>query len=559
MSETVALFRIAIASNRLLLSVLLISLGLAQVAALLTMVVGPDSGAEISLACLYFVLLPAVIASIVLFDYRDNGDMNLPESGCSHWLLRTPVRAWKIAIVPVVLRTAWVFGLWLMFAIAMSRVEFDGELPLIAPPVSLAAAAIWVLVIAWRPFRSGWRRLAALAFAVPLLYLCFAATFAAPNLNQVEWRPIAIPLSIGLAFGLYLAGVWVAIRSVALARTCTMGLIPAHGRGLSGDGSIAGNSDVRLFRGARHALIHHDWIKSWQMIRRVTLLFVAPGIVAATLLLPLHIVSLVVVLVAFAEFAVVTAWSAASAEPTTPALAPYLAASPLRSATIAWSRMVAMLMISAAVYSMIMLVFAGWACWPENRLIWSQWAADRLADLDHSSLSATNVGIRWSIVIVFGWAAFFISRQAAYIWIPMAGRVWLTVTMTGISGLFYFTPVVIGLRWFMQQTDWETTKASALGYLQLLPIVVAGLLVLKLVAVVISIIALNRQRLANKRELVQVVSIWALITLLIATSLALLIPDPRVTLVWCLAVTALMAPLTRVNALPLAVAWDRHR
>lgn len=559
MSETIALFRIALVSHRLLLTVLLIALGLAHVAAFLTILVNPETGAEAAIVPLFFVLMPAAIASIVLFDYRNNGDMGLPESGCSHWLLRTPVAAWKIAIVPVFLRTIWVCILWGLFLLAAKREGFAGELPLITPPIALAAAATWVLVIAWRPFRSGWQRLIALAIAVPILYLCAAGTFAAPNLNQVEWRPIAVPVSIMLTFAIYLSGVWVAIRSVALARSSTTGIIPEHGRVRAAGAEADGDSDVRLFRNARHALVFHEWIKSREMIRRISVGFVIPAIIAATLLLPLQIVSLVLVLVGFAELAIVTGMSAGRDGPRVPALAPYLVSSPLRSATIAWSRMVGMLLISAAVYSTVFVVFAGWACWPSNREIWSQWAAERLAALDGSSLSAFNVGVRWSLVIVFGWAVFFLSRVVGFMWIPIAGRVWLTVLMTVVSSLVYLTPVGIGLRWFMQQTDWEGTKASALAYFQLVPYLIAGLLVLKLIAVIVSIITLRRQRLASNAEVTRLVAIWVSLTLLIAISINLLVPDPRATFAWCLSVTALVIPLSRVIALPISLAWDRHR
>jgi hypothetical protein len=559
MSETLALLRIAIASSRLLLSVLLISLCLAEASALLTMMVGPDFGGGAALAALYCVLLPSFVASIVLFDYRDNGDMNLPESGCSHWLLRMPIHAWKIAIVPVILRTLWVFGLWIMVLLVARQFEFTGEIPLIGPPICLAAVAVWVLVIAWRPFRSGWRRLAAIALAIPILYCCVGATFVAANINQVEWRPIAIPVSIVLAVALYLAGVWVAIRSVALARTCTMGIIPAQGRGAEGDVLSTADESVRFYRNARHALVHHDWIKSRLMIRRVLVAFVIPSIIGATLFLPLHIVALIMVLVGFAEFAAVAAWSGASTAPGSQGFPPYLAASPLRSSTIAWSRTVAMLIIGAAIYCCVLFIFAGWACWPENRQIWSRWAADRLAELDGSSLSATNVGVRWSLVIVFAWATFFLSRLVAYLWIVLSGRTWLSILMTVVSGLVYLTPVGVGLRWFMVQTDWESTRISALSYLPLVPLVVAGLLVLKVVALITSIIAVTKKGLARRSEVGRIVVIWTLITLMVSGSIAMLVPDPRVTFAWCLAVTTLMIPLSRVIALPLALAWDRHR
>jgi hypothetical protein len=456
------------------------------------------------------------------------------------------------------LRTVWIIGVWVLLVGAARYSGFDEELPLIGPPICLSAAAIWVLVIAWRPFRSGWRRLAVLTFAVPILYCCVGATFAAPYITQVQWRPIAITSSIVVATAIYFTGIWVAIQSVGLARTCSMGIIPEVGKNIAGDVLSADEGKIRRYKSARHALVCHDWIKSRKLVRNVFILAVVPTIIGVSLFLPLHVGVLVFVLVAFADFAAVAALGAGSTAQTASVMPPYVSTSPLRTATIAWSRMVAMLAIAAGIFFCILLVFAGWACWPENREIWFRWAEDRAATVGGPAVAFT-VGVRWSVVIVFASAIVLLGRLAAYMWISLAGRTWVVMLMAVVSGTVYLTPVGVALRWFMAQTDWETTRISALSYLPLVPVFTAGFLVLKGIALIASVIAVTRQRVVTHSEVIRVVAIWSVITLLVSGAIMMLVPDPRVTFLWCLAVTSLVIPLSRVIVLPLALAWNRHR
>jgi hypothetical protein len=144
-------------------------------------------------------------------------------------------------------------------------------------------------------------------------------------------------------------------------------------------------------------------------------------------------------------------------------------------------------------------------------------------------------------------------------WISLAGRTWVVMLMAVVSGTVYLTPVGVALRWFMAQTDWETTRISALSYLPLVPVFTAGFLVLKGIALIASVIAVTRQRVVTHSEVIRVVAIWSVITLLVSGAIMMLVPDPRVTFLWCLAVTSLVIPLSRVIVLPLALAWNRHR
>src|SRR5690606_27057733 len=109
---------------------------------------GPQAfPADIIPLTLVCCLLPAAIFSLVMFDYGHSGNMLLAESGCSAWLLRMPIHSWKIAVVPIVLRTLWISILWLTMAISLQLFPPNDSLPRLAPCLCLSAASIWLLVI----------------------------------------------------------------------------------------------------------------------------------------------------------------------------------------------------------------------------------------------------------------------------------------------------------------------------------------------------------------------------------------------------------------------------
>ncbi len=556
MPELLALTRLAIVRSRLLLLLMVsaVAIGVATV-----FVAGPigqdDLGAKIAIIALFCTMLPAALSSIVLFDYAAEGNMNLPESGCSHWVLRMPVQSWKVACVPLILKTLWVTALWLVFVFVARFLDAEDDLPLVAPSICLSATAIWVLVLAWRPFRSGWHRLAALTIVVPVLYCCIVAVFVSPHLKTVEWRPTATYATFTMAIVLYIAGVWLAVRAVALARTSITGVVPEFGKQREASWLSGGGDRERHYQSAVHTLVSHDLNESQGWVRKTLIVGVIPAIVIFSLFIPVCVPSVVIVFWVFAYLAAIAVMRAGSA--LNSSLPPYLAASPLSNATIAWSRFATAMLIATCVSSSILVVFAGWCCWAANRHAWLVWASQRADDV--GSADPVMIGLRWSIAIVIASATFVLGRLASYFWFGMTGRQWVSVAMTVVMGLMVFVPLSIAFRWFAQQRDWESAQTSALYYAGFLPAIVTGLLVLKSLAVAAAVAVVSSRKLVSHSSMLRVIAIWAAITLLVATSLAMLIPDPRATYLWCLGLTALAVPLARVLVLPASIAWNRHR
>ncbi len=558
MSETLALIRLALARHRWLLTGLVIAVSLGATVALIATAGLSEADREpgIAVFALFWTLFPSAIAVIGLFDYGDNGDMSLPESGCSHWLLRMPIASWKIALVPVILKTLWITCLWALFVFTARRLGIRELIPLVAPSICFSAIAIWVLIIAWRPFRSGWRRLVSLAVAGPIMYCCIGGVLVAPHIKQTQWRSFASGAAMLGSILVYLAGTWLVIRTVELARTSSHGIIPE--RGSEGVEDLRGDLPTRSFRTAGSALIWHDRLRAREWIRRTLIIGVLPAILLSAAFLPFRGSTLVMVLLLFAYLAGFAISRSGVVGEAVPGMPPYLAASPLSTRKIAWLRGLAPLVTAACVYSCVLFVFAGWALSAENRHVWMRWATDQATSLGHSEL-AVVVGVRWSIAIFIAVMAFVLGRLAAYIWVGLTGRTWVHAVVSIFAALAFLIPMGFVLRWFMQQTDWELMKASALDYLSYAPMLIAGLLVGKGLATLLSSLALKRLQIASSRTIVFAVAVWGAVVALISITLFVLIPDPRATMPWCLALTAVTIPLARILLQPLALDWNRHR
>lgn len=556
MSELLALTRLSLVRSRMLLLLMVAAVVIAAATAYFAGPMGQDSvGQKIVFFTFFFTLIPAALSSVVLFDYSADGNMDLPASGCSHWILRMPVKSWKVASVPLILKTMWVTAIWVLFVFIVRYMGAEDTIPMVAPSICFSAAAIWVLVLAWQPFRSGWHRIVALLVAAGILYCCVGAVFIAPNLKIVQWRPTATYATFVVVTVLYVSGVWFAIRAVTIARTSVTGVIPESGMQREASWLSGGGDRERYYKSPVHTLVSHELIKSRGWIRKTFIIGVVPTILIFSLFIPVNVTSVVLVFWVFAYLAAIAICRTGHTPESS--LPPYLAASPLSNETIAWTKFVGPMVVATCVFFFILFVFAGWGCWAENRSVWFQWSSLRAGEVGSSDV--LMIGLRWSSAVVIASATLALGQLASYHWISMTGRQWLGVLMAVVMGLMVLMPLGVVIRWFLQQRDWESAQASAIYYAGFLPAIVIGLLVCKGLGVAISIAVIRSRELASHSSALLVIAIWTGITLLVATSLATLIPDPRATYLWCLGLTALAIPLARVLVLPVSLAWNRHR
>jgi hypothetical protein len=561
MSEIAALVRLSLARHRWLLALMMSAIALSVGIYLITSTWVPGiRGEQLGTVALMMTLLSAGIASIVLFDYGLDQDLALPDSGCSHWILRMPIRDWKIAAVPVVLKTLWAGLIWGLIVLVARR--GDEYFPWLVPFLVFAAILVWIMVLSWRPFRSVWTRGIALIVGGPILYIALVGAFAANFVEDPNWRLLATSASTIAALGLYIGGIWYLIHSTKLARISPGGLIPrqAPSRAIMGDWFLRWDDGdtVKAFRSSKHALMQHEWRKSREWIARIFLLGVIPWILFLTFVVPVNAFGVVLGVVCFVMLAGYSmGQSSASSESAKP-LPVYLAASPLSTKDLAWYRQRLPLAVATLTYLCVVFAIAGWACWPSNRASWMRWAEMQALSLGRDG-EALQVGIRISAAVILGIGALSLSRIAAFAWAGMTGRTWVTLAAVLVGAMMFLMPLSLGLRWFMRQTDWESTRESALRISAMLPWFVAVALIGKAAAAGIVSLATVRRGLATPRDLMAVALGWLALTVVLGVSFYFLLPYRFATLAWCLSLTALAIPLARILILPLALSWNRHR
>jgi hypothetical protein len=558
MPETVALLRLALLRNRGILTGLVVTVLIGQLVAWLSITPDyPHGYADLSIIALAFSLLPAAIASIALFNYGYDSDMASPDSGCSPWLLRMPIARWKIALVPIALKTAWISCIWMLFVYATQRLGVKETIPAVAPCFAFSAAAISILVISWRPFRSAWGRLATLLVCGPLLYILIGLVLVAPSIKRADWRPLAVQASMIGSILFYVASVVLAIRAAGLATTAPDGLIPASPASSLRDVRPESAKRQRSFSNEFRALLHHEYLQLHGWVKKVVFATVLPFTIFLVLFCKLSVVAVGAACIGFAYFSLLAVSRSSVIRDGYRTLPPYLAASPLRTSTIAWARFASLLSITLAVYSLIGFVLLGWGCWPSNREIWSQWAADRALSLGNDAPFAT--GLRWSLLVLIAWPYAVMARMVAYLWIDFARRQMLAVVAAVVAGLVFLVPMMALLLWFMQQSDWETTKAEAIGFLKWIPGILVVLLSLKGTAVALASWRIIQDKLISVSELTTIYLLWTVVVGVAATVIISLIPDPRINDAWVFGAIVAWTPLCRMLLMPIGLAWDRHR
>lgn len=553
MSETLALTRFALQKHRLSLIfiIALVAIGVLSAHALAAMEGVGDQ--RFAMTALFFTMIPAAVWTFGLFAFSTDRDMLLCESGFIHWLLRLPIADWKLAMVPVALKTIWISLLWIVFALTLQSI-CEARPWLLGPAIGFSTVGIWLMVLVWRPFTNGWWRLGAFVLCGLVFYLLLVGVLVEIEQGGTSFSRWIKPLVTFGTYGMFLLGVGMSVRAVHLARTNSFGLIPEKGRTRTLAAETAGDWKVRHHRSPRVALIWHDLQKSREIFRWVAVLAVIPAMVLFTVFVPFSVGSYVGVMVVFCYFGFgASALVLDRTGNVNIVLPPYLAASPLGTATIAWTRMFTIAAIIMTIFSFGLVIFAGWTLFPENRETWNRWAGEMAAT---SGVPSAGLGI--ALATILGTLVVLIGRGVAHMWPSLCGRTWVHFTAIAIFFLGYMIPICVVIGWFLQQTSWEGTRESALYWLTYLPTIAVGALVIKVIGVAISIALLRSRRLASPKAIGWMIGGWLTVTGAIALALHLLIPYPQATLPWCLAAVAVCLPLARVLVLPVSLHFGRH-
>ncbi|WP_417734285.1 hypothetical protein [Rosistilla oblonga] len=567
MNQTTALIRLAFSCQRRVVIAMIALVAVGQIIVWGTALLHPQwlqhNVLPMTMVC---SLLPAALFSFVVFDYGFQTDLNFTASSCNHWLLRMPVAAWKIAIVPVVLRTLWVAALWTLVQQGEAWTQGRTGWPWLAPCLSLSAGTIWVMVLTWRPFANPWFRLLSLLSVAIGFYFCIALIFDGRSMVPAEWRGLVPTTGLVVAGLFYSSGVAASFAAIRLARTNTRGIVPetdrhpAVARRVLNDSVSQHASKPANFKRPYHALLWHQWIRIRTSAYTTVALYLIPAIGLYVAVVPFSGPAFIMLNVLLAYAGIFASCGnqldAAAKQPSS--LPTYLLASPISSATIAWTRAIVPMAVAAAIYLSIAAVLAGWAIWPSNRTNWIAWAESYRSWFDGQD-ATPMFGLRLVGSFCVAFLATYLSRAASYWWIGMTGRTWFVIAASVVGMTFYFVPLSIFLAWFMKQNDWQAVQAMGRWGWQWMPTAIFVAMACKVIAVAIAAYLLSHRRLASTRAIASVACGWVAICVILAGTLTMLIPDSRISFAWMLAAATLTVPLARIFAMPLALAWNRHR
>lgn len=579
MHDTLAFVRLALVRNMLPVAVLIAWSVATAAVCLIVHRWFPQSGA--ALPVLVIGTLPAWTWSLGLFDYGGaKADLGSGETGLNRFLLRMPVAAWKIAIVPIVLRSVWIVVAWMLFAAFAEHVS-GRAFPTWRIASLLAAASVWAQFLVWRPFRNGWWRIGILLLiSIGMLGLFIVAMMIHFKDPKVGWHlvpPVPQLTSVcgPLLFG---AGVAFVIRSVSLARTNGQGMLPEfawgqRGRDISrdeashstGDGESEDVAETkghgsralpeRLFQSPSNALIWHDLRRMFATERRWSFVLFFCYILVITLLLPFSPMTLVFVAMFACYMGLMYSINMLEAvKSRQAALPPYLAVAPMSNAELGFTRLKTIVVFSIVNAGILLAIFlcVGWLVWDFTSF--ENWIANT-----NKHYNSNTAAIRWICVSVLFCLAFTPTRAASFTWPSLAGRMRLQLAVVAAPWLLLIAGGGVVCYWFLQQTDLESAVANAWRWSEYLTPILAALVTAKCVSVCATIFLIRREDLLSSAAILKFAIAWFFATVVLVVAFAMLIPEPRFALAWTVLGGVLMVPLARILIVPYAVFINRHR
>lgn len=576
MTELIALAKLSVNRYRFLLTCMTSLIALGLLGTLFSMqTFGEEIGMQVGTYAIFFCLLPSGVSAIALFDYGLDHDLSQADTGCSDWLLRQPIRSWKIATIPIVFKTAWISTIWISLAVFVRNYSSE-PLPIVLPCISFSAVLTWIMVLSWRPFTHGFYKLVALLAAIPVSYCIVAAGFVSPFLENESWRPLAVLASWIVSILFFIGAVWCLLRATNLARYTPQGALAASARaGVSmatdPTDEVTAYSQFLTPRNETgstevlRAILWHDYAASREWVKQIYLMGVIPGTCLFALITPLHPVSIIGMFFGIIYLAIIiNSKHLLQNNPSKGAISSgshlpiYLASKPIQTKVIAWGRQILPLVLASCTYLWVFVVIAGWSLKETNRVIWIKWAstqANRIGQPEH----AFEVGFKLSAATVLIVGILFLTRIISNAWVPATGRAWITITNAFAAIIYIFAPIIIFIRWFLSQTDWESTEREAIAAFEYLPSILASLLFLKcLLTITVSYFSLRRQLIALS-DLAWTICFWTVAVLTSTLIFRQLLPYEFATWQNCFLTMSLIFPISRWIGLPLALAHNRHR
>jgi hypothetical protein len=496
----------------------------------------PDGRAAVvitPLTATYFYLLAA-------FSFGLAGDLGARPSIYPARMFSLPVRSAALVGWPMLYGTGAVAILWLITALS-ARWPWGIELPLVWPALLAAVFLAWTQALMWMPY--GLPGLRAIV-TVPWL-----ATLDAVALLAIHYR---VPEQMMVAFlAPQLPLAWVtACSAVARARR---GEVPDW-RGMVARPGINAVLTSRRdhFASPARAQAWFEWQRHGRSL---------PALVA--LLLPFELALLwlakdapafvfeilFLALITPPFMAACTAWTVSRPNPQmrdSYGVPPFIATRPLTSAELIAAKL-KMAMCSTLAAWLVVLVATPLA------LEWSgTWSVvtERVRRMN-DAIGTT----RGAIVVLLILAGFIVAtwkQLVQSLHIGLTGRAWIvkgSVLLT-LTLLILLGPIV---EWIIDSQSVQRALWDAL------PLILAGLVAIKMSTAAWIATRLDRGRLLGDRALVLGAACWSAAVLALYGVLVWFFSTPFVAHYLLALIAILAVPLARVSAAPLALAWNRHR
>src|SRR6266496_383374 len=475
---------------------------------------------------------------LAVFSFGFAGDLAARHSMYPTRMFTLPVTNAALVGWPMLYGTAAMAILWLaarLFAVWPSGIE----IPLIWPALLAAALLAWTQALTWMPYGLPGIRLivAVLCLAALDTVVLLAIHFKAGEPRMVAILAPQLPLA-------YL----VARFAVARARRGDV-------RGRSARyGEIADGLPRPRdhFSSPRRAQVWFEWRRHGRSL---------PALVG--LLLPFELALLwlakdapafvfeilFLALITPPFMAAFTAWTVSQPNPQVRdsyGVPPFIATRPLTSAELIAAKL-QMAMWSALAAWLLVLVAIPLA------LEWSgTWSVVKDRAQRMNDAVGTPRAVALVLLILAGFIVSTWKQLVQSLHIGLTGREWLikgSVSLT-LTFLILLGPIV---EWIIDNPSGQRALWNAL------PLILAGLVGLKLSAAAWIATRLDRNRLLGDRALVAGAACWCVAVLALYGVLVWFFSTPFVAHYVLALIAILTVPLARISAAPLALAWNRHR
>ncbi|MDV6031036.1 MAG: hypothetical protein F9B45_13220 [Phycisphaera sp. RhM] len=567
MSEIMALTKLSIARCRTVLTIAIVYMLLIHLGAVLYSLGeagGTATGQRAAVSIVVMFSLPLLGITFALFDVSDQGDIGGGATGYLPWLLRMPVKTWKLAAVPLSLKTLWTLAVCGVIALTARVVGIPLERWFI-PAVGIATLYVLACLVSWQPFRWTYTRLSLIGILFVPAYAWLIASVSLAFANErsdVPSDPTSITAAWIIGLSTYTALTLLALRAVRLARFNVAGQI-SESRGWMASAETASPAVV-AFASSATPQKHPAKISPIAALFRfeaAKLAVFGTKIVAASWLLIVFLFSLFdqigtdtfgfLVVVFLFPGIFLNEWKMSGLHEKF--LPHMLAIAPIPTTTIVWTHQLITTAIWFASLTGVPIVLLIWHATGASEPMINAWQRAIASQFDASDALG-----RLGVVVVLV-AALLVIRQTT--WNVAASSTdekrfvyWMIAAKFAIG----FAAFSWFLFQFLRFPDWDAWTQWAWQSIAQLPRWLPWLATIKAIIVIIATVLLYRSGLAARQTVIGLVVGYLVCTFFVAGIAWQWMPSDRVALWHCVTTTALLIPYTRIVLAPLCLAHNRH-